>query len=66
MNSSLLHNSIDNTSPSYNSTVIIMPKETFNSNSNNNFLDKYICNKNGYILITITIIIIIIIIIVVS
>jgi hypothetical protein len=75
MNSSLLFSSIDNNPPSYNSIVStpmrppqneIITQDNPNPNPNHNFLDKYICNKNGCLIISIICIIITIIIIIVS
>jgi hypothetical protein len=71
MNSSLLFSSIDNNPPSYNSIVSTPMRPPQNEiltqdNPNHNFLDKYICNKNGCLIISIICIIITIIIIIVS
>jgi hypothetical protein len=72
MNSSLLFSSIDNNPPSYNSTTITMPVRSSHNqiityhdpNPNHNFLDKYICNKNGICLLSIIVFIITIIVII--
>jgi hypothetical protein len=72
MNSSLLFSSIDNNPPSYNSTTITMPIRSSHNQiityrdpePNLNFLDKYVCTKNGCALISITCLIITIIVII--
>ena len=65
MNSSLLHSSID-TPPSYNSTIVSHHNQIIRTSTDQNCIDKYICSRNGFVLISVITFIIIIIVVIIA